>query len=226
MSKEPARRIVNFVGGYNEDNDGSMPSLSLGPAADGRVVFQNYIERYARVLYSKVPAIVSNAADEGAGLTMYPANNRSAGPWQVAAGLTTTSRFICPAHNTSELRVKSDSVTYRYQYAGNFSNISPRGWMDAYHDSDLPMVMGTYNDFRPREGERLVLQRRTSERMQDQVLALMRDPASAPRMMGWGGFAGSQILRFAASDGRVAQNASVMVVEGVCYRAGTYDSSP
>lgn len=153
---------MNLVGRFNEDNDGSMPSLSFGPAADRQVVFQNYTLRYARGLYSTVPAIVSNAADEVAGCTTYPANNRSAGPRQVAANMTTTSRFICPAHNTSELRVKSGSVTYRYQYAGTFTNISPRGWMGAYHESDLPMVMGTYNGFRALQGERLDLPRRTS----------------------------------------------------------------
>ena len=89
------------------------------------------------------------------------------------------------------------------------------------------MVMGTYNDFRAYEdGEQLDLQRRTSERMQDLVLAFMRDPLTTPKEMGWGGFAGGEILRFAASDGRVARNVSVAAVDGACTGAGTYDSSP
>ena len=129
MRQVPAKKIVEFVGRYNGLNNGSMPSLSFGPMPDGQVVFENYTERYVRVLYSGVPAIVSNAADEGAGLTTYPENNRSAGPWQTAADRTTLSRFICRSHNTSVYRRNCGSVTYRYQYAGNFSNVSPRGWM-------------------------------------------------------------------------------------------------
>ena len=227
MRKVPAKKIVEFVGRYNDENNGSMPSLSFGPTPDGKVVFANYTQRYVDRSYSRAPAIVSNCADEGAGLTTYPENNRSAGPWQVAADRTTLSGFICPSHNTSVYRGQTESLTYRYQYAGNFSNVSPRGWMAAYHDSDLPMVMGTYNDFRALDkGPELDLQRRTSERMQDLVLAFMRAPMNAADQMGWSEFASGQILRLGGGDGRVARNVSVDTIDGACYGMGTYDSSP
>lgn len=35
--------------------------------------------------------------------------------------------------------------TYRYQYAGNFSNISPVSWFGAYHSSELPLLFGTHD---------------------------------------------------------------------------------
>ena len=226
MRTVPVMKIVEFVGRYNDGNNGSLPRLSFAPTADGQVVFANYTERSSMGLYSGVPAIVSTCSNEGVALTTYPANNRSAGPWQVLADQTTLALFVCPADTTSMLRAETGNVTYRYQYAGNFSNVSPRGWMAAYHDSDLPMVMGTYNDFRALdEGSELDLQRRTSERMQDLVLAFMRDPADAPQM-GWSDFAGGQILRFAASDGMVTRNVTVDTVDGACYGVGTYDSSP
>jgi len=38
--------------------------------------------------------------------------------------------------------------TYRYQYAGNFSNVSPVSWMGAYHSSELPLLFGTHDEFR------------------------------------------------------------------------------
>jgi hypothetical protein len=56
--------------------------------------------------------------------------------------------------------------TYRYQYAGNFSNISPVDWMGAYHSckiliysyynseyadknpAELPLIFGTHYEYR------------------------------------------------------------------------------
>ena len=227
MRDVPAKKIVEYVGNYNENNVGGLPGLDFGPIPDDRVVFKNYTQRYVRGLYSGIPAIVSNAADEGAGLTTYPKNNRSAGPWQVAADRITVSSFICPSHNTSKLRQGTGSTTYRYQYAGNFSNVSPRGWMGAYHDSDLAMMMGTYNDFRSlEEGEELKFQRDVSQRMQNLLLAFMSAPLTAVMQLGWADYSTSDILRFAGSEGRVAQNVSMETVDGVCFGAGTYDSSP
>ena len=46
MRKVPAKKIVEFVGRYNDGNNGSMPSLSFGPVPDGKVVFSNYTQRY------------------------------------------------------------------------------------------------------------------------------------------------------------------------------------
>jgi len=40
------------------------------------------------------------------------------------------------------------SKTYRYQYLGNFTNVSPLPWMGAYHSSELPLLFGTHYEFR------------------------------------------------------------------------------
>jgi carboxylesterase type B len=226
MRQVDVRRLVNFIGDYNAVNNGSMPSLNFGPVADGKTVFANYSERYERGLHSKVPAIVSTCANEGAGLIKYPANNVTEGPWQDAMDKLTLDLLVCPAHDTSTLRKGTESKTYRYLYAGNFSNVSPRSWMGAYHDSDLPMVMGTWNDFRTIAGAELALQRKVSEEMQDLVLAFMRDPTQGGNREGWGDFRAGQVLQFGGSNDQVMKNVSVDIADGACYGVGTYDASP
>jgi cholinesterase len=52
------------------------------------------------------------------------------------------------ADKDNRLRAAAGIPTYRYLYAGNFSNISPRPWLGAYHQSELPMLFGTYGNFR------------------------------------------------------------------------------
>ncbi|KAL2811633.1 Alpha/Beta hydrolase protein [Aspergillus granulosus] len=37
----------------------------------------------------------------------------------------------------------------RYQYHGNWTNLSPVPWLGAYHSSELPLVFGTYNLSQP-----------------------------------------------------------------------------
>lgn len=41
-------------------------------------------------------------------------------------------------------RVKYGYTTYRYLYAGNFSNISPLPWVGASHATELPLLFGTH----------------------------------------------------------------------------------
>jgi hypothetical protein len=71
------------------------------------------------------------------------------GPGSAALFSTTESIIACPVareikygkimlvdkitSNISRARNLVGLPTYRYQYAGNFSNLSPVGWMGAYH---------------------------------------------------------------------------------------------
>lgn len=218
MRDVPVEKIVNFVGRRGDNK--TTPALTFGPVADAKVIFSNYTQRYQQGLVAKIPAIVGNAADEGAGLTPY--TNVTAGPNATLAIQSTVNGFICPSHNTSEFRTQNKLLTYRYQYVGNFSNISPRPWMGAYHDTDLPMLFGTYNDFRGAGPE---YESRVSQRLQDLVLAFMEDPVTGPKGLGWPDYTSGQMMRFAA-DGVVAKNVSVQTVDGVCTGQGTYDPTP
>lgn len=79
-------------------------------------------------------------------------------------------------------------ITYRYSYAGNFTNISPRWWLGAYHASELPLLMGTYNDFRPlpSNSSLLQLEEETSIAFQDAYLQFSRDPSiESMASLGW-----------------------------------------
>ena len=44
-------------------------------------------------------------------------------------------------------RAKFGYTTYRYEYAGNFSNITPLPWIGATHSAELPLVMGTHPNY-------------------------------------------------------------------------------
>ena len=96
--------------------------------------------------------------------------------------LESTQSSRCPGVFEAHLRNHLGLTTYRYMYAGNFSNISPLPWMGAYHSSELPMIMGTFGDFR---GRGTSFQSATSQVMQDMYLAFARDPENGLAAIGW-----------------------------------------
>ena len=226
MRKVPISTIENFVGHYQDNStlvDATQAPISFVPVPDGKVVFANYTERYTIGALAKIPAIVSNTADEEVSLITYP-KNPALGPSQTLANMDTLMDFICPSANTSTYRTQNKVPTYRYQFAGNFSNVSPRPWMGPYHASDLPMMFGTHQDT-PWRGESTQLEFKTSEMMEDLLLAFMKDPVNGPPSMGWKTYADGGMLRFGA-DGKVVQNVSISAVDGACYGMGTYDPTP
>ena len=66
-------------------------------------------------------------------------------PNQTRVDRETVDIFVCLASNTTVWRGRQGLTTYRYEYAGNFSSLTPLAWMGAYHRSDVPMVFGTYD---------------------------------------------------------------------------------
>lgn len=230
MQQVPYHDIINYFGQYNDNGttNPDQPGLSFSIIADERLVFQDYEGRYKSGFVSKVPMIYSSAANEGASLVQYPVDNPERGPNQTKVNELTTSSFLCGAANTSILRDTIGLTTYRYQYAGNWTNQDPFDWMGAYHSSDLVMLFGTYaDDVRPVVEP---LERETSETMEDFLLAFMIDPYNGPQAIGWPVFNTSQdnggtMLRFGA-DGKAAQNVSANSVQAVCFGQGEYDPFP
>lgn len=78
-------------------------------------------------------------------------------------------------------RIKAGVTSLRYQYWGNFPNISPDG-NKAYHSSEIPMIMGTHGNFR---GPSTALENATSELMQDRWLSFATKGASGLESNGW-----------------------------------------
>ena len=230
MQKKPYHDIVNFMGQYqdNSTTGTEQPSLRFSIMADEQIVFANYEDRYKSGFVSRVPMIYSSAANEGASLVPYPIDDPYAGPNQTQVNALTTEGFLCGAANTSILRDTLDLTTYRYQYAGNWTNQDPFPWMGAFHSSDLVMLFGSYADDVGPVVE--PLEKETSEIMEDFLLAFMTDPYNGPQAMGWPRFNtsadnGGTLLRFGA-DGKAAQNVSANDVQAVCFGEGPYNPFP
>jgi carboxylesterase type B len=209
MRKLPWDVIEDFVGGYTDN--GTTPAISFLPIADEKIIFANYTDRYAQGKVSQRPAIFSNCQDEGNSLVTY----HHSGVNKTAAEDLTLTAFLCPSAQTSQLRTQAGLKTYRYEYSGNFSNVSPLPWMGPYHASDLPMLFGTHQDYTNGEGHSTPFEFKVSEKMEDLLLSFMLDPHHGPEKHGWAPYTSGEMLRFGA-DGDVMQNVSVQSVDGVC----------
>lgn len=103
------------------------------------------------------------------------------GPDPELAEQALLATFFCPATESARLRQQTDRATYRYVYAGNWTNLSPAPWLGAFHSSELPMLFGTHLNFR---GESTELEYETSHAMQDAWAAFARDGARGLEEMG------------------------------------------
>ncbi len=226
MRRVPADLISNFVGQYAEN--GTRPALNFRPVPDERVYFSNYTDRAARGLIAQRPALVSTTANEDAALYYYPASNLTAGPYMPTVDKLTLAIFVCPAAKTTRWRgVLTGRTTYRYQYAGNFSAVTPYPWMGAYHASDIPMVFGTLA--RRSEDGVTPFAEQVAVAMGDHVAVFASDPEGGLRQRGWlpddGLASGGFMVRFAVGDS-VQTKINSLDVDGACYSEGTYDNSP
>ncbi|CAK7217679.1 hypothetical protein SBRCBS47491_003250 [Sporothrix bragantina] len=228
MRRVPADLLTNVVGQYAEN--ATKPALNFRPVPDDRIYFANYSARAAAGFMADRPALVSTTSNEDTGLYLYPATNLTAGPYMPAVDNGTLVIFVCPAANTTRWRGRlpgQRSTTYRYQYAGNFSSVTPFPWMGAYHASDIPMVFGTL-DRRPAD-VRTPFEDQVSATMEDHFAAFVADPEDGLRQRGWlpdnGSPDGGFMIRFAAGDTPQKQINS-LEVDGACYGQGSYNNSP
>jgi carboxylesterase type B len=76
-----------------------------------------------------------------------------------------------------QVRNLANLTTYRYQYSGNFSNISPVSWFGAYHSSELPLLFGTHYEYRANSTE---FEYQVSYALQALWLSFAENPARGP----------------------------------------------
>jgi carboxylesterase type B len=136
MRAVPQQDIEDFL--FNRTVAGTKPTVSFGPIADGKIVFtaDEYYAMGAAGNYSALPMIIGTNANEGASFVTYNATN----PNLTAFALSTQGMFTCPAAKAAGYRVGSGvGGTWRYQYAGNFTNVSPLWWMGAYHSCEFSL---------------------------------------------------------------------------------------
>ncbi|EMC94807.1 hypothetical protein BAUCODRAFT_141074 [Baudoinia panamericana UAMH 10762] len=246
MQNVDVDRIIAFMGGYQDNSSSTnptQPAISFSVVADERIAFSNNTARYAEGFVTKVPIIYSSVANEGGSLAPYPASDPLAGVNQTVANGITESLSLCTGANTTILRNQYGlPPTYRYQYAGNWTNQDPLPWMGAFHSSDLPMIFGAYEYSSANRGSANVsivvtpesdiqpLEVQTSQTMEDFILAFMKNPYSGPPALGWlpmntSAPDGGLILRFGA-NGKAVQNVTGNDVQAVCFGRGPYNPFP
>ena len=209
MRKVPWEDIIDYMGEYGES---SQPTtIAFFPVLDGKIVFENYTERCRSKSIADRPTIISTTADEGRTQVPYD----PAGVDEAAARAMTISAFLCPAAQSSKLRAEAGLKTYRYVYSGDFPNVLPLEWMNAYHGADLPLLFGTHQDCTNGQGKSTPFEFEVSETMQDLVYSFMLDPYQGLEKHGWESYDSGSMLRFAA-DGKVMQTVSVDSVDGDC----------
>lgn len=94
---------------------------------------------------------------------------------------------------------------FRYEYFGNIPSVSPKPWLGAYHASELPMIFGTYDDYRAdmNNGTMEKAAQNISHAMQDAWLAFMTAGARGLEERGWPRYTGAmtgQIRMFGVND--------------------------
>jgi carboxylesterase type B len=202
-----------------------VTSLLITPV-DNKYVFSNYTQRTLDGQIAQLPKIIGTTAREASALVLTPLSNYTAGPSEARVYIQTLGT-VCAAYNTSVLRNQVGLPTYRYEWAGNFTNIAPVPWLGAYHYSDLYMLFGTYL-IAP--GKITDLEVRTSEQMQDYFLDFVTDPSLLPQN-GWPEYrtaetGGGKVAQFGA-DGKEVQFVDGDTVEGACHIPGAvYNTTP
>lgn len=208
MRKVPASTIESFVADYQAN--GTTPSISFLPIADNKTVYANYTARALAGHQANLPAIIGTNAQDGVPFAPYNAN----GPNQTLVQYALLSTFFCPATESIRLRQQTNLPTFRYLYAGNFSNISPRPWLGAYHSAELPLLFGTYDNFR---GEGPALEDQTSIAMQDAWVAFTAGGVAGIESTGWQEYdvlGSDEVREFGA--GVAVQDTSLRALESLC----------
>jgi carboxylesterase type B len=191
MREVDALAIEDYI--YQYAVAGKAPLLTFSPVVDNVTVFANYKERAGAGAVAKLPALIGSARDDGVAFMPYD----PAGVDVEMAELVTMNFFYCPSLKAGRTRVAADTgPVYRYVYAGNFTNVSPRPWMGAWHGAELPMLFGTHPDYR---GNSTALEYATSHAMQDAWLALVATAGKAMPVDGWDAWDevdGGQVVEF------------------------------
>lgn len=120
---------------------------------------------------------------------------------------------------TSSVRLANGIPVYRYLYSGNFTNVSPRPFLGAYHESELPQIFGTAPLYR---GNSTEFEYQVSHLMQDSWLDFVANNGGASAMsslVDWPQYTSvdSGLVRdFAPADGVVATSINLHDVEKLC----------
>ncbi|RDK38303.1 carboxylesterase, type B [Aspergillus phoenicis ATCC 13157] len=171
LQKVPTANLTSYLGSGGA-------SLTFLPFIDDKVVFNNYTARYLGGHLSDKPALFGSNLNEGTIL--------AGGSNNAMAEAITLSSFQCPVPYSTAYRQSLGLTTYRYQYRGNFSNVSPSAGLGAYHTAELPLIFGTSGDF---YGANTPFE--------------TKDPASGLAQQGWPKSTSNEFLMLAGKDATI-----------------------
>lgn len=193
MRVKPFEEIMEYLAGPSAN-------LTFVPFIDDKVVFGNFTERLLRGAVSRKPAILGSNLNEGTALV---------GVDSPAVGAVTT-RFQCQAPYLTPLRERLGLKTWKYQYRGNFSNVSPEPKLGAYYCAELPLVFGTSGEFRSQDTE---FEGEVGRKMQELWVRLAEDSEAGLEGV-WQNTASGKVLKIGEEE--VGEEAGVDGVDDGC----------
>jgi acetylcholinesterase len=192
---------------YVQDGGAAADNVMFPVVADNITAFRNYSGLLLAGRSPGTPLLISSTTDEGGFAVPYDfegSETTSELPPDLArVALSFRLNVQCRVLEEIRARAAANLTTYQYLYAGNFSNVSPRPWLGAYHFTEIPPIAGTYE----LEGPGSDFQRDLSIRMQDRYVAFASDPVNGLRNQGWPASTGAErspVMEWAA-DGLVEQ---------------------
>ncbi|KAK1836409.1 acetylcholinesterase [Podospora conica] len=209
MRGKDAKAIENVIQTHNQKM--KPPLLIFTPVVDGVTVFDDYAVRGQQGRMAKVPAIIGTNVNDGSAFVPVGANG--GGGNQTLANAVGLLFFDCPALKSDVTRIAAGAPVYRYLYAGNFTNISPKPFLGAYHEAELPLLFGTFEDFRGGATEQ---ERETSVAMQDSWLALASSGVAGMEEVGWPRYTGlgGEVREFGGPS--VVRDISTSAMDATC----------
>jgi carboxylesterase type B len=173
--------------------NGTSPIITFSPVIDNTTVFADYAARALEGEIARLPALIGSNAQDGNMFVPYARD----GVDEALTDQMTMEYFFCPTYQAAKVRLEAGvGPVYRYLYNGNFSNVSPRKWMGAWHGSELPLVFGTDGSYR---GESTELERMTSWAMQDAWVEFVATAGMKMSVASWSGnehVVGGQVVEF------------------------------
>lgn len=178
MQDVDADKIIGVLNGYDSrQHDGKV--LNFQPQTDNQTSFGNYTDLQVRGLYTpRLPQVIGNVANEMVSL-YHPWTGEQ--PDQESLDLL-SGLFVCPAAKAAKARQDAGvAPVWRFRYFGDFPNMNPEPWLQAYHASEVPMVFGTTDTYEPNTPEQEAL----SHYMQSAWVAFAKDPVNGLTELDW-----------------------------------------
>jgi len=144
-----------------------------------------------------------------------------AGQYVIPLILSPCTPLLTSPPSRDRLLVPNNAVpVFRYKYFGDIPSVSPKPWLGAYHASELPMIFGTYDDYRA-DMNNATMEKRAeaiSHAMQDAWLAFMTGGAKGLEATGWPRYTGAATgqVRMFGVNGTAVETGSTAGEDEMC----------